>query len=80
MPRVMKKLGLIQFFSWFAFFVMWSLATPSITEYIFNAPAPEISQYDMNIIEQENAFNNDNKKYQDAADLVGSYMGIYGLS
>ena len=80
MPTVMKKLGLIQFFSWFAFFVMWSLATPSITEHVFNAPAPEISQYNMDITEQENAFNIDNKKYQDAADLVGSYMGIYGLS
>ena len=80
MPTVMKKLGLIQFFSWFAFFVMWSLATPSITEHVFNAPAPEISQYNMDINEQENAFNIDNKKYQDAADLVGSYMGIYGLS
>ena len=79
MPTVMKKLGLIQFFSWFAF-VMWSLATPSITEHVFNAPAPEISQYNMDITEQENAFNIDNKKYQDAADLVGSYMGIYGLS
>jgi maltose/moltooligosaccharide transporter len=37
MPTVMKQLGLVQFFSWFAFFTMWSFATPAITEHIFNA-------------------------------------------
>ena len=29
MPNAMLKLGLIQFFSWFAFFTMWSMSTPS---------------------------------------------------
>lgn len=37
MPMVMKKLGLVQFFSWFAFFTMWSFATPAITEHIFKS-------------------------------------------
>ncbi|SMD45591.1 maltose/moltooligosaccharide transporter [Aquiflexum balticum DSM 16537] len=37
MPNVMKKLGVVQFFSWFAFFTMWSFATPAITEHIFKA-------------------------------------------
>jgi len=37
MPKVMKQLGLVQFFSWFAFFTMWSFATPAITEHIFGA-------------------------------------------
>ena len=37
MPTVMKQLGLVQFFSWFAFFTMWSFATPAITEHIFGA-------------------------------------------
>ncbi|MHA7128245.1 MFS transporter [Algoriphagus namhaensis] len=37
MPKVMKQLGLVQFFSWFAFFTMWSFATPAITEHIFKA-------------------------------------------
>ncbi|MCE7053846.1 MFS transporter [Algoriphagus sp. AGSA1] len=35
MPTVMKQLGLVQFFSWFAFFTMWSFATPAITEHVF---------------------------------------------
>jgi len=37
MPTVMKQLGVVQFFSWFAFFTMWSFATPTITEHIFGA-------------------------------------------
>ena len=37
MPKVMMQLGLVQFFSWFAFFTMWSFATPAITEHIFGA-------------------------------------------
>jgi len=37
MPKVMKQLGVVQFFSWFAFFTMWSFATPAITEHIFKA-------------------------------------------
>ena len=80
MPSTMKKLGIIQFFSWFAFFVMWSLATPALTEHVFKAPSPIMDQYDMQIEEEAYQFELDNKKYQDAADLVGSYMGIYGLS
>ena len=80
MPSTMKKLGIIQFFSWFAFFVMWSLATPALTEHVFKAPSPIMDQYNMKIGEEAYQFELDNKKYQDAADLVGSYMGTYGLS
>ena len=80
MPSTMKKLGIIQFFSWFAFFVMWSLATPALTEHVFKAPSPIMDQYNMQIEEEAYQFELNNKKYQDAADLVGSYMGTYGLS
>lgn len=45
MPSTMKKLGLIQFFSWFAFFTMWSLSTPALTEHVFNAPKPDVKKY-----------------------------------
>lgn len=37
MPTVMKQLGLVQFFSWFAFFTMWNFATIAITENVFGA-------------------------------------------
>uniref|UniRef100_UPI0040470EF3 MFS transporter n=1 Tax=Algoriphagus sp. TaxID=1872435 RepID=UPI0040470EF3 len=45
MPTVMKQLGLVQFFSWFAFFTMWSFATPAITEHIFKATDPSSAAY-----------------------------------
>jgi len=37
MPLVMRKLGIVQFFSWFAFFTMWSFATPALTDHVFKA-------------------------------------------
>ena len=40
MPSTMKKLGIVQFFSWFAFFTMWSMANPALTEHVFHTPAP----------------------------------------
>ncbi len=80
MTLTMKKLGLVQFFSWFAFFTMWSLAQPALTEHVFKAPIPVESAYNLNDTLQLEAFNLANNNYQNAADLVGSYMGTYGLS
>ncbi|MDN3604387.1 MFS transporter [Belliella kenyensis] len=45
MPKVMFQLGLVQFFSWFAFFTMWSFATPAITEHVFGATDPTSLAY-----------------------------------
>jgi maltose/moltooligosaccharide transporter len=45
MPKVMKQLGVVQFFSWFAFFTMWSFATPAITSHIFGATDPSSIEY-----------------------------------
>ena len=45
MPLVMKQLGLVQFFSWFAFFTMWSFATPAITEHVFGATDTSSAAY-----------------------------------
>ncbi|PKP27130.1 MAG: MFS transporter [Bacteroidetes bacterium HGW-Bacteroidetes-2] len=80
MPRTMIKLGVIQFFSWFAFFTMWSMATPALTEHVFNAPMPVEAKYNFEIASETERFSNDNINYQDAANLVGSAMGVYGLS
>lgn len=71
MSPTMLKLGLIQFFSWFAFFTMWSMATPALTATVYNAPAPTVNSAN---------FERMNQAYQVAADSVGSNMGIYGLS
>jgi maltose/moltooligosaccharide transporter len=97
MPSTMKKLGLIQFFSWFAFFTMWSLSMPALTEHVFNAPKPDVKEYaQLNAegevlkddkkeaiflsLEKEEVYKAKDKVYNDAADLVGSSTGVYGLS
>ncbi len=80
MPSTMLKLGVIQFFSWFAFFTMWSMATPALTEHTFNAPNPIEANFDMNISAQVELFNTEKAAFEDAANKVGSAMGNYGLS
>ena len=71
MPRVMVKLGAVQFFSWFAFFTMWSFATPALTEHVFGAPLP---------VEGSEGYEALNAAYNEAANAVSSAMGVYGLS
>ena len=80
MPTTMKKLGVIQFFSWFAFFTMWSMANPALTEHIFNTPAPIETAFNMADSVQAEAFKIANTKFQESSNSVGSAMGIYGLS
>tara|TARA_R110002050_G_scaffold221441_1_gene357236 strand:- start:206 stop:1606 length:1401 start_codon:yes stop_codon:yes gene_type:complete len=80
MPVTMRKLGLVQFFSWFAFFAMWSLATPALTSHVFNASFPDGSLYDLADAVQKSNYESAMQSYNNAADLVGSYMGMYGLS
>ena len=80
MPLTMKKLGLIQFFSWFAFFTMWSMANPAITEHVFNAPIPIMSDFDLSNKVELAQYNSENLNFQKASNLTGSYMGTYGLS
>jgi maltose/moltooligosaccharide transporter len=71
MPSVMAKLGVVQFFSWFAFFTMWSFATPALTEAVFQAPMPADGAVDYEF--KRSAF-------EQAANAVSSSMGMYGLS
>tara|TARA_R110001632_G_scaffold2297_14_gene10118 strand:- start:1686 stop:3062 length:1377 start_codon:yes stop_codon:yes gene_type:complete len=80
MPSTMKRLGVIQFFSWFAFFTMWSLANPALTEHVYDTPAPELTSYNMSIPTEKAAFDVVNTAFQKSSNEVGSYMGIYGLS
>jgi maltose/moltooligosaccharide transporter len=37
MPKVMRRLAVVQFFSWFALFIMWVYATPVVTSFHFGA-------------------------------------------
>lgn len=36
MPKTMRQLAIVQFFSWFALFIMWVYTTPAITQHIWN--------------------------------------------
>lgn len=38
MPKTMKQLALVQFFSWFALFLMWVYTTPAVGQYIWEIP------------------------------------------
>ncbi|WP_020400646.1 MFS transporter [Kordiimonas gwangyangensis] len=37
MPKVMKQLAVVQFFSWFALFAMWTSATPAVTSFHYGS-------------------------------------------
>lgn len=80
MSSNMLKLGVIQFFSWFAFFTMWSMATPALTEHVFKAPAPLKKEFNFQIPAEKLEFDTLNYAFQTASDSVGSAMGLYGLS
>ncbi len=80
MPAQMRALGLVQFFSWLAFFSMWSMSTPALTEHVFKTPAPNPKLFDMAVVAQAEAYKVADAAYQNSANLVGSYSGYYGLS
>ncbi|MGQ1889042.1 MFS transporter [Thermophagus sp. OGC60D27] len=61
MPRTMKQLGLVQFFSWLALFGMWVYTTPAIAQHVYNLPLTDTSS----------------AAYNDAGNWVGVLFGIY---
>lgn len=63
MPRTMKQLGLVQFFSWFALFGMWVFTTDSIATHIFHLPVQDKSS----------------PAYHAAQDWTGVIFGVYNL-
>ncbi|MFC0588642.1 MFS transporter [Novosphingobium aquiterrae] len=45
MPPIMKRLALVQFFSWSALFIMWINTTPVVARNFFGAADPESAAY-----------------------------------
>ncbi len=45
MPKTMKQLAVVQFFSWFALFSMWIYTTQAVTSYIYGATDPTSQLY-----------------------------------
>ena len=46
MPLGMRKLGLVQFFSWFALFSLWVFCTPAIAQHIYGASIDDAAYAD----------------------------------
>lgn len=63
MPKTMKQLGLVQFFSWFSLFGMWVFTTDSIATHIFHLPISDKSS----------------ELYREAQDWTGVIFGVYNL-
>ena len=63
MPKAMKQLGLVQFFSWFALFSMWVFTTPAIAQHIYHLSASDTAS----------------AAYADAGNLTGVLFGVYNL-
>ncbi len=61
MPRTMRQLGLVQFFSWFALFGMWVFTTPAIAHHIYHLPIDDTSS----------------DTYRKAGNWVGIIFGAY---
>ncbi|MDO7835481.1 MFS transporter [Sphingobium sp. HBC34] len=45
MPPIMRRLALIQFFSWSALFIMWIHTTPVVAQYMFGSADPASAAY-----------------------------------
>ena len=61
MPKTMKQLGLVQFFSWFALFGMWVFTTDAVATHIYHLPITDKSS----------------EAYNDAGNWVGIIFGVY---
>lgn len=45
MPKTMKQLGVVQFFSWLALFGMWVFTTPAIAAHVYGTTDPQSVEY-----------------------------------
>jgi maltose/moltooligosaccharide transporter len=45
MPKTMKQLAYVQFFSWFALFAMWIYTTPAVTHHIYGTSDTQSALY-----------------------------------
>lgn len=61
MPRAMRQLGLVQFFSWFALFTMWVFTTPAIANHVFGLSIDDTSS----------------DKFREAQNWTGIIFGVY---
>src|SRR5690606_15226197 len=60
---VMKQLGIVQFFSWFALFSMWVYTTPALAQHVYHLPSSDTAS----------------AAYADAGNLTGVLFGVYNF-
>lgn len=63
MPKTMKQLGLVQFFSWFALFSMWVFTTDAVATHVYGLSG----EYSKSV------------EYNEAGNKVGSAFGVYNF-
>ena len=63
MPKTMKQLGLVQFFSWFALFSMWVFTTDAVATHVYGLTG----DYSKTV------------EYNDAGNKVSSAFGVYNF-
>lgn len=61
MPKTMKQLSVVQFFTWIALFGMWVFTTPAVAQHVFGLAVDDTSS----------------ETYQKASDWVGIIFGVY---
>ncbi len=61
MPKTMRQLGLVQFFSWFGLFSMWVFTTPAIAHHVYGCAIDDTTS----------------QAYSDAGNWTGIIFGVY---
>jgi len=61
MPKTMKQLSVVQFFSWFGLFSMWVFTTPAIAQHVYGTEISDTSS----------------EAYNDAGNWVGVMFTVY---
>lgn len=63
MPKTMRQLGAVQFFSWFGLFSMWVFTTPAIAHHVYGCAIDDTTS----------------QAYSDAGNWTGVIFGVYNL-
>ncbi|MFQ3250731.1 MFS transporter [Glaciecola sp.] len=76
MPDTMKQLAVVQFFSWFALFIMWVYTTPAITQHIWGV---EVKWFDPEYLSSVDVPASVIAAKGAAGDWVGILFAAYSL-
>lgn len=77
MPKTMKQLSVVQFFSWFALFAMWIYTTAGLTSHVYNMnlSADEVAQ--LSTINMEWALGGVGEEWSDRIPVIQEELNRY---